>query len=98
MVKILAQTEVGKYAEFKCVDRLLCRLTNADGSGTIEQVPCSRSEVFSSDKMSMLDKRHLMKFLTFCLNWKTQMNSNGIFYIFDYLFVCFFRFGSAIVC
>ena len=30
------------------------------------QVPCSRSDVFSSKSVSMLEKRKMMKFLTFC--------------------------------
>ena len=33
---------------------------------THTQVPCSRSDVFSSKSVSMMEKRKMMKFLTFC--------------------------------
>lgn len=36
------------------------------------QVPCSRSEVFRSSAVSMLDKRKMMKFLTFCAEFETH--------------------------
>lgn len=36
------------------------------------QVPCSRSEVFSSSAVSMLEKRKMMKFLTFCSEFETH--------------------------
>lgn len=36
------------------------------------QVPCSRADVFSSKKVSMLEKRMLMKFLQFCLQYEDK--------------------------
>ena len=36
------------------------------------QVPCSRADVFSSKKVSMLEKRMLMKFLQFCLDYQNK--------------------------
>ena len=36
------------------------------------QVPCSRSDVFSSKQVSMIEKRMLMKLLTFCLNYENE--------------------------
>ena len=34
------------------------------------QVPCSRADVFSSKSVSMLEKRKMMKFLTFCAEFE----------------------------
>ena len=37
------------------------------------KVPCSRADVFSSKKVSMLEKRMLMKFLQFCLDYQNKI-------------------------
>ena len=34
------------------------------------KVPCSREDVFSSKAISMVEKRRLMKFLTFCVDFE----------------------------
>ena len=34
------------------------------------QVPCSRSDVFNSTVVSMLEKRKMMKFLSFCSDYE----------------------------
>lgn len=34
----------------------------------LETVPCSRSDVFSSDRVSVIEKRMLMKLLTTCID------------------------------
>ena len=36
------------------------------------QVPCSRSDVFSSKQVSMIEKRMMMKFLTFAMDYEKQ--------------------------
>ena len=36
------------------------------------QVPCSRADVFSSKAMSMMEKRKMMKFLTFCADFQSH--------------------------
>ncbi|XP_071093841.1 rab proteins geranylgeranyltransferase component A 1-like [Haliotis cracherodii] len=61
MVELLIVSDVAKYCEFRTVSRMLTLL-----NGQLEKVPCSRADVFSSKKVSMLEKRLLMKFLTFC--------------------------------
>nr|XP_034492045.1 rab proteins geranylgeranyltransferase component A 2 isoform X2 [Marmota flaviventris] len=38
----------------------------------VEQVPCSRADVFNSKELTMVEKRMLMKFLTFCLDYEQQ--------------------------
>lgn len=34
------------------------------------QVPCSRADVFNSKQLTMVEKRMLMKFLTFCMEYE----------------------------
>ncbi|CAL1572516.1 unnamed protein product [Knipowitschia caucasica] len=63
LVDLLIQSNVSRYAEFKNVSRVLTFL-----NGEIIQVPCSRADVFSSRRLSVVDKRKLMKFLTSCLD------------------------------
>ncbi|XP_077983640.1 rab proteins geranylgeranyltransferase component A 2-like isoform X2 [Glandiceps talaboti] len=65
LVELLISSNISRYAEFKCVTRILTHL-----NGKIEQVPCSRSDVFSSKYVSMLEKRMLMKFIEFCLAYE----------------------------
>jgi len=67
MVDLLSQSNVGRYAEFRSVNRLLTFF-----EGSLKVIPCSRSEVFQSTEISMIEKRMLMKFLTFCLNYDNE--------------------------
>lgn len=59
LVELLISSDVARYCEFKLLNRILTPLNNK-----LIQVPSSRSEVFSTDCVSLLDKRQLMKFLT----------------------------------
>ncbi|KAJ8298316.1 hypothetical protein KUTeg_024847 [Tegillarca granosa] len=67
MVELLITSDIAKYCEFKTVTRMLTLL-----NGKLEKVPCSRADVFSSKDVSMLEKRMLMKFLTFCNDYQNQ--------------------------
>ncbi|CAL8268620.1 unnamed protein product [Merluccius merluccius] len=68
LIDLLIKSNVSRYAEFKNVTRILtCR------HGNIEQVPCSRSDVFSSRLLSVVEKRMLMRFLTSCLDQDTPL-------------------------
>ncbi|PAV80038.1 hypothetical protein WR25_04877 isoform C [Diploscapter pachys] len=84
MVQTLVDSEVSKYAEFKLVDQLLCLSTNgaACGSGICPatsdddpqtskfiRVPCSKGEIFQSNVLSLIEKRKLIKFMNFCMQW-----------------------------
>ena len=51
-----------RYTEFKAVTRVLTLL-----NGSLEQVPSSRADVFNTKHISVVEKRILMKFLTWCL-------------------------------
>ena len=51
-----------RYTKFKAETRVLTLL-----NGGLEQVPSSRADVFNTKHISVVEKRILMKFLTWCL-------------------------------
>lgn len=61
LVELLISSNIARYAEFKAVTRILTM-----HNGTLQQVPCSRADVFSCKDVTVVEKRMLMKFLTFC--------------------------------
>uniref|UniRef100_A0A8B9Q915 Rab proteins geranylgeranyltransferase component A n=1 Tax=Apteryx owenii TaxID=8824 RepID=A0A8B9Q915_APTOW len=65
LIDLLIKSNVSRYAEFKNATRIL-----AFREGKVEQVPCSRADVFNSRQLTMVEKRLLMKFLTFCLEYE----------------------------
>ncbi|NXH68939.1 RAE1 geranylgeranyltransferase, partial [Hydrobates tethys] len=65
LIDLLIKSNVSRYAEFKNATRIL-----AFREGRVEQVPCSRADVFNSRQLAMVEKRMLMKFLTFCLDYE----------------------------
>ncbi|NWT62399.1 RAE1 geranylgeranyltransferase, partial [Erythrocercus mccallii] len=65
LIDLLIKSNVSRYAEFKNATRVL-----AFREGRVEQVPCSRADVFNSRQLTMVEKRMLMKFLTFCLDYE----------------------------
>ncbi|KAM8819346.1 rab proteins geranylgeranyltransferase component A 2 [Rhynchonycteris naso] len=69
LIELLIKSNVSRYAEFKNVIRIL-----AFREGRVEQVPCSRADVFNSKDLTMVEKRMLMKFLTFCLDYEQHPN------------------------
>lgn len=62
-VELLISSNIARYSEFRSVSRILTWL-----NGTLELVPCSRSDVFSSNRVSVIEKRMLMKLLTSCVD------------------------------
>ena len=69
LVEALISANISHYAEFKAVTRILTYI-----DGRVEEVPCSRADVFSSNAISVVEKRMLMKFLTFCLDFEQQQD------------------------
>lgn len=65
LVETLINANISHYAEFKIISRILTKTDEG-----IEEVPCSRSDVFSSKLINVLEKRALMRFMTFCLNYE----------------------------
>ncbi|XP_026214008.1 rab proteins geranylgeranyltransferase component A 1 [Anabas testudineus] len=73
LVDLLIKSNVSRYAEFKNVSRVLTYR-----HGNIEQVPCSRADVFASRQLSVVEKRKLMRFLTSCVEETEQQQAyNG---------------------
>ncbi|XP_056253408.1 rab proteins geranylgeranyltransferase component A 1 [Seriola aureovittata] len=80
LVDLLIKSNVSRYAEFKNVTRILTYR-----HGNVEQVPCSRADVFASRQLSVVEKRKLMRFLTSCLEeTEEQQAYNGRPYL-EYL-------------
>ncbi|XP_014675743.1 PREDICTED: rab proteins geranylgeranyltransferase component A 2-like [Priapulus caudatus] len=65
LVELLVSSNIARYAEFKILTQVLTLL-----DGRLERVPCSRADVFSSKKVSVIEKRMLMKFIQFCLGYE----------------------------
>ncbi|KAB0372396.1 hypothetical protein FD755_016188 [Muntiacus reevesi] len=65
LIDLLIKSNVSRYAEFKNITRIL-----AFREGRVKQVPCSRADVFNSKQLTMVEKRMLMKFLTFCMEYE----------------------------
>ncbi|KAG7237504.1 hypothetical protein INR49_032253 [Caranx melampygus] len=73
LVDLLIKSNVSRYAEFKNVTRILTYR-----HGNVEQVPCSRADVFASRQLSVVEKRKLMRFLTSCVEeTEEQQAYNG---------------------
>ncbi|XP_030294247.1 rab proteins geranylgeranyltransferase component A 1 [Sparus aurata] len=73
LVDLLIKSNVSRYAEFKNVTRILTYR-----HGKVQQVPCSRADVFASRQLSVVEKRKLMRFLTSCMEeTEEQQAYNG---------------------
>ncbi|XP_018335207.1 rab proteins geranylgeranyltransferase component A 2 [Agrilus planipennis] len=66
-VELLISSNIARYSEFRSVSRVLTWLNNK-----LEVVPCSRSDVFSSNNVTVVEKRMLMKLLNVCLDSTDQ--------------------------
>ncbi|XP_013065929.2 rab proteins geranylgeranyltransferase component A 2-like [Biomphalaria glabrata] len=67
LVDLLIQSDVARYCEFRSVSRVLTVLNNL-----LLQVPCSRADVFSSKAVSLIEKRLMMKFLQFAIDYESS--------------------------
>lgn len=55
---------LARYVEFKCISRVLT--WRGGDEDNLLVVPCSRSDVFTTSAVTLVEKRLLMKFLEFC--------------------------------
>lgn len=60
MVELLVASGASKYLEFKALEALLTWTTHRQG---LQAVPGSRSDIFQDRSLSLVEKRHLMRFL-----------------------------------
>uniref|UniRef100_A0A182QBG7 Rab proteins geranylgeranyltransferase component A n=1 Tax=Anopheles farauti TaxID=69004 RepID=A0A182QBG7_9DIPT len=65
MVDLLISSNICRYAEFRALDRVA-----TVWDGRIMTVPCSRSDVFTSKEVNVVEKRLLMKFLQSCASYE----------------------------
>lgn len=63
MVELLISSNICRYSEFRAVDRIATRL-----DGDLKPVPCSRSDIFTSKEVSVVEKHQLSKHLLALLN------------------------------
>lgn len=69
LVELLISSNIARYAEFRSVTRVLTWIEDK-----LEFVPCSRSDVFKTKDVSIVEKRLLMKLLTICVEYKEENN------------------------
>ncbi|XP_065058795.1 rab proteins geranylgeranyltransferase component A 1-like [Rhopilema esculentum] len=67
LIEILINANISHYSEFRTAERILTLKGNE-----IVQVPCSRADVFSSEAVNVMEKRVLMKFLSFCVTYEEK--------------------------
>ncbi|XP_053659096.1 rab proteins geranylgeranyltransferase component A [Anopheles marshallii] len=65
MVDLLISSNICRYTEFRALDRVA-----TVWDGRIMTVPCSRSDVFTSKEVNVVEKRLLMKFLQSCATYE----------------------------
>jgi len=70
MVDLLVQSNICRYLEFKCVTKLLSYEPSKNDQ--LIEVPCSRSDIFNSKSISIVQKRMLMKFMSYCMDLEKQ--------------------------
>ncbi|KAH8418371.1 hypothetical protein KR222_004504 [Zaprionus bogoriensis] len=61
LVQLLIKSNICRYAEFRALDHVCMQYNNE-----LVSVPCSRSDVFNTKVLTIVEKRLLMKFLTAC--------------------------------
>ncbi|CAK1578676.1 unnamed protein product [Parnassius mnemosyne] len=71
LVELLISSNIARYAEFRCVTRVLTWLNDR-----LMPVPCSRADVFATEAVSIVEKRMLMKMLTSIVGYNEEEMDN----------------------
>ncbi|XP_068627659.1 rab proteins geranylgeranyltransferase component A 1 [Battus philenor] len=71
LVELLISSNIARYAEFRCVTRVLTWLNDR-----LMPVPCSRADVFATEAVSIVEKRMLMKMLTSIVGYNEEEMNN----------------------
>ncbi|XP_045763212.1 rab proteins geranylgeranyltransferase component A 1 isoform X2 [Maniola jurtina] len=71
LVELLISSNIARYAEFRCVTRVLTWLNDK-----LMPVPCSRADVFATEAVSIVEKRMLMKMLTSIVGYNEEEMDN----------------------
>lgn len=64
LIELLIKANISHYLEIRTAERILTLTQNK-----IVQVPCSRADVFNTEAVSVMEKRILMKFLSFSVHY-----------------------------
>ncbi|XP_001360746.2 rab proteins geranylgeranyltransferase component A [Drosophila pseudoobscura] len=85
LVQLLIKSNICRYTEFRAVDNV-CMHQN----GTIVSIPCSRSDIFNTKSLTIVEKRLLMKFMNACNDYgEDKCNEDTLAFrgktFFDYL-------------
>lgn len=67
LVDLLISSNICRYSEFRAADKILTFQNQK-----LIVVPCSRSDVFTSKSVNVVEKRLLMKFLNNCLEYNKK--------------------------
>ena len=67
LIDLLAKSNCGRYIEFKALSKIFSSV-----NGDLELVPCSRADMFTTKSLSMIDKRKMMRFLSFCAEYDSH--------------------------
>jgi len=70
LTNLLISSGIGKYLEFKLLERTAVYESLTD---KVEMMPTSKEDVFVSKALSLKEKRLLMKFLQFAVDYENQM-------------------------
>lgn len=83
LVELLISSNISRYAEFRAVDHVLTMINDV-----IKVVPSSRSDVFNSKELNVIEKRMLMKLLSKCIElvedsdeWKAASQETFIHFL-----------------
>ncbi|CAH0669284.1 unnamed protein product [Spodoptera exigua] len=71
LVELLISSNIARYAEFRCVTRVLTWLNDR-----LMPVPCSRADVFATEAVGIVEKRQLMKMLTSIVGYNEEEMNN----------------------
>lgn len=70
-IELLISSNIARYSEYRNVNKVLTWLNDH-----LEVVPCSRSDIFANNKVSVIEKRMMMKFLTSLEDNVEQLKGN----------------------
>ncbi|KAL9653504.1 hypothetical protein ABK040_002137 [Willaertia magna] len=88
MVDLFIQSGVGRYLEFRCLDALL--IYDTKEKNKFQLVPSTKGEIFKTKFISLKEKNRLVKFITFCMEYKENEEKLNLFNEFkDELFDLF---------
>lgn len=71
-VDVMLASGVSEYFEFKSVDLIVIL-----NEGKWTEIPLSKSEIFQSEFLSLIEKRRLVKFIELCLGLYDKLTENA---------------------